>query len=40
MEKDERENLKFVKVNENTYRVFNTKTGRFHNLELGIDEVM
>ena len=34
---DEKENLKFKKVGENVYRVFNTKTKRFHDLELGID---
>ena len=37
--KNENVSLKFVKVSENTYRPFNTKTGRFHNTELGIDEV-
>lgn len=37
---DEKESLRFVKVGENNYRPFNTKTGRFHNLELGIDEVL
>jgi len=40
MKKDQRKkNLKFVNAGENTYRVFNTRKGRFHNLELGIDEV-
>ena len=36
---NEKESLKFVKVSEKTYRPFNIKTGRFHNIELGIDEV-
>ena len=36
----EKPDLTFVKVADNVYRVFNGKTGRFHNIELGIDEVM
>ena len=40
MKKDEKKALKFIKVAENSYRPFNKKTGRFHNIELGIDEVM
>jgi hypothetical protein len=36
---DEKVSLKVVQVAENTYRVFNTRTNRFHNPELGIDEV-
>lgn len=35
-----REHLMLVQVSERIYRPFNKKTGRFHNLELGIDEVM
>ena len=38
--KYEKDSLKFVKIAENTYRVFNPRTGRFHNIELGIDEVV
>ena len=38
--KDEKEDLIFVKVAENTFRPFNPRTGRFYNLELGIDEMM
>ena len=34
---NERDNLTFVEVGERTYRVFNKKTKRFHDLELGID---
>jgi len=37
---DDRQNLGFTAVSENTYRVVNRKTGRFHNPELGIDEVV
>ena len=29
--------LVFKKVDDRTYRTFNERTGRFHNLELGID---
>ena len=36
---DEKEPLKFVEIGENNYRILNKKTGRFHNLELEIDEV-
>jgi len=36
---NERDNLTFVKVGNKTYRVFNKKTKRFHDLELGIDLV-
>lgn len=36
---DDRKYLELVQISENTCRIFNTKTGRFHNLELGIDEV-
>lgn len=35
----EKENIKFVKVGEQKYRVFNKKTNRFHDLKLGIDMV-
>ena len=31
--------LTFKKMNGNEYRVFNKATGRFHNIELRIDEV-
>lgn len=31
--------LKFIQTGKNVYRVFNPETGRFHNPELGIDEV-
>ena len=34
------ESLTFVEVAKNTYRILNKKTGRFHNLELRIDEVL
>ena len=37
---DDRDNLFFVSVSDNAYRVMNRRTGRFHNPELGIDEVM
>ena len=33
-------NIVFKQVGENRHRPFNPKTGRFHNIELGIDEVM
>ncbi len=33
-------NLSFRQVSEQTYRTFNKDTGRFHNTELGIDEVV
>jgi hypothetical protein len=33
-------NLEFKQVAKNAYRVYNPKTGRFHNPELGIDEVV
>ena len=36
---DDRSHLTFKPVDENTARVFNTKTGRFHDLELGVDIV-
>jgi len=36
----EEENLTFLKVRDRTYRVFNKKTNRFHDLELGIDVVI
>lgn len=39
MENDERQFITLVKVGERIYRPFNARTGRFHNLELGIDEV-
>jgi len=39
MAAEERRHLKLVQVNERVYRVFNTKTGRFHDLELGIDMI-
>jgi ABC-type uncharacterized transport system permease subunit len=32
--------LGFKEVGENEFRIYNKKTGRFHNLELGIDEVV
>lgn len=32
-------NLTFVQVDEGRYRVYNKKTRRFHDLELGIDVV-
>ena len=38
--KNERDNLTFVEVAEGRYRVFNKKTKRFHDLELGIDLVI
>lgn len=31
--------LAFKQVDERTFRIFNTKTGRFHDAELGIDVV-
>ena len=34
---DERDNLEFVLVGDRVYRVFNKKTQRFHDAELGID---
>ena len=37
---DDRRHLHFVQVSERRYKVMNRKTGRFHNLGLGIDEVM
>lgn len=33
----EKPSLTFVRVGEGRYRVFNKKTERFHDLELGID---
>lgn len=36
---DNRGHLSFIKIAENTYKILNTNTGRFYNLELGIDEV-
>lgn len=33
-------NLKFEKVADRTYRVINTKTNRFYDMELGIDVVV
>lgn len=38
-EKDGECNLAFKQVDEKIFRVFNTKTGRFHDVELGIDVV-
>ena len=38
--KNERDNLTFVEVGDRIYRVFNKKTNRFHDLELGIDLVL
>ena len=38
--KNENMRLFFAKTGENTYRVMNKETGRFHNIELGIDEVV
>ena len=37
---NERNNLTFLEVAEGIYRVFNKKTNRFHDLELGIDMVV
>ena len=37
---DDRRHLHFVPVSENTHKVMNRKTGRFHNLELGLDWVV
>ena len=37
---NERDNLTFVEVGDRRYRVFNKKTNRFHDLELGIDMVI
>lgn len=36
---DDRRNLTFKQVDERTFRVFNKKTRRFYDLELGIDVV-
>ena len=37
---NQRNNLTFLEVAEGRYRVFNKKTKRFHDLELGIDVVV
>ena len=36
---DDKHNLIFKQITEGTFRVFNTKTRRFHDVELGIDVV-
>ena len=36
---DQRSSLSFKQIDERTFGAFNTKTGRFHNLELGVDIV-
>ena len=36
---DDKRHLTFKQVDEKSSRIFNTKTGRFHDIELGIDVV-
>lgn len=38
-ENTEIENLELVRVGDGIYQVFNRRTGRYHDLELGIDTI-
>ena len=36
---EEHMKLTFMQVGEDTYKIYNSRTGRFHDIELGIDWV-